>query len=523
MNARIIYFILIIQPLLIFSQSRWTNIYYGDKDAIGKFFIESYDYGYLITGKHGHNLVNYCWLIKTNINGEILWEKTIGEHNTSVNISWMDMNANGNLYLAGNTSYYDSYRDPLIIKLDSCGEKEWCRVFHTPGNMDYSNMVLATSDGGCVAVLMYTGYDLGGNIDRLCLAKFSGEGEFLWKQCYNSTDTSLQQPDADHLIITPDNGFLVSGICLYKDPDPPHILYNKPYFLKTDSLGNFQWETVVFKEMGAEERGHGWTTTLNPSGNYYYSSISHYYYNPYSSSPALVKMDIDGYVLGVYDLVNGYTYGGLAWAQFISDTVLAASAGWGNDLDSARQYAVLIDTLGNIINSTLLSSDIYGPKLQVAYDQKLVYMYNTYQNSQFDVYLRKLNQNLEDDTLYTFPFIYDSLCPYSIVSDTIVQDDCGLIVGMEEVKPDKEKESSGIIIYPNPAQNNFKVQCLKFKVCSCVIEVFDIFGRKVKEIKLQKGQQQLKVDISNWHNGLYIAVLRNNKKIIAKQKFMVLR
>ena len=44
-----------------------------------------------------------------------------------------------------------------------------------------------------------------------------------------------------------------------------------------------------------------------------------------------------------------------------------------------------------------------------------------------------------------------------------------------------------------------------------------------KEIKISKGQQQINIDVSRWNNGLYIAVLRNNEKIIAKQKFMVLR
>jgi hypothetical protein len=525
MRFWIIYILLlVIQPITAICQSRWTNIYYGEKNAAADYFIESYDYGYLIIGRHGGSYPHFDWLIKTDINGQILWEKTIGEPNSYTAFACLANGLNGELYLSGSTTFYDDMQDPIIIKLDSCGEKQWCRVFYTPGNMDYANQVQATDDGGCVVVLMYTGYDPSGNIDRLCLAKFSGEGELLWKQCYNSTDTSLQHPDADQLYMTNDKGFIVSGICHYENPDPPHILYNKPYFLKTDSLGNFQWETVVFKDIGAAERGHGWTTTLNPSGNYYYSSISHYYYNPYSSSPALVKMDLDGDVLGVYDLVNGYTYGGLAWSQFISDTVLAASAGWCNDLDSARQYAVLIDTLGNIINSTLLSSDIYGPKLQVAYDQKLVYMYNTYQNNQFDVYLTKLNYELEDDTLYTYPFQYDTLCPYPIASDTIVLDDCELIVGMEEVKPEKEDKNGEIIIYPNPAQNFINIEYpITNDECRSIISIYDIFGRKVKEIKVPKGQQQLKVDVSNWHNGLYIAVLRNNNKIITKQKFMVLR
>jgi len=40
-----------------------------------RYILESYDNGYLISGKIGANYSLYNWLIKTNINGEILWEK----------------------------------------------------------------------------------------------------------------------------------------------------------------------------------------------------------------------------------------------------------------------------------------------------------------------------------------------------------------------------------------------------------------------------------------------------------------
>ena len=523
MRLKFVYILLLVmQPLIVICQSRWTNIYYGEKDALADYFIEYYDHGYLIAGRHGSSYAQYGWLIKTDINGQILWEKTFGEEDSRITILSIDNNNSGKLYCTGITNYYDESRDPIIIKLDSCGEKEWCRVFYTPGNMDYSNLVQATDDGGCVAVLMYTGYDPSGNIDRLCLSKFSGEGELLWKQCYNSTDTLIMNQDADHLYLTNDKGFIVSGICHYKTPEPPHILYNKPYFLKTDSMGNFQWETVVFKDMGALERGHGWTTTINPSGQFYYSSISHYKYNPYSSSPALLKMDLNGNVLGVFDLVSGYMYGGLAWSQFINDTILAASAGWGNDLDSARQYAILIDTLGNIVDSTLISNDIYGPKLQVVYDQKLVYMYNTYQNNQFDVHLRKLNQNLEDDTFYTFPFHYDTLCPYPIASDTIVQDDCVLIVGIEEEDGEMGRDGDGerMELFPNPASD--RINCrLSVVDCRYSIFIYDMFGRKQEEIQIPKGQKEIQIDVSDYPQGIYIAVLRSEREMLDRKKFVV--
>jgi hypothetical protein len=205
-------------------------------------------------------------------------------------------------------------------------------------------------------------------------------------------------------------------------------------------------------------------------------------------------MNLLGDVIDIYDVIQGFTHGQLSYAAFINDSLLAASAGWGNsDLD-IKTKAVTIDTLGNLLNSYVLMNDIYTSILQVTYDGKLAYFTNTEQNGQFDVYLQKLNQNLEDDTIYTDPFQYDTLCPYPIVSDTIVQDDCELIVGFPEL-PKKEEKPKVMKIFPNPAGNRFQVASSMLQVSSCIIEVFDLFGRKVKEIRVPKGQNDVEVDV----------------------------
>ena len=172
----------------------------------------------------------------------------------------MNMNEEGELFCAGATTYYDTYNDPIIIKLDSCGEKEWCKVFYTPGNFDFSNFVLATDDGGCVAILRYTGDDPTGQIDRICLAKLSDKGDLIWKQCYNSPDTGLINADARYLTITPISGFLITATCDYLDPNHPNLYWAKQYYINTDSIGNFQWETIVHKEVGGEVGGDTWST-----------------------------------------------------------------------------------------------------------------------------------------------------------------------------------------------------------------------------------------------------------------------
>ncbi len=513
--------LLVILSIISYSligQSRWTNIYYGQKDAFADSFIEAYDHGYIIAGRHESSYSRYGWLIKTGINGNILWNKTIAADGKLITVLNIGENNSGELFLVGGSDYYEEFRDAFVIKLDTCGEKLWCCDFYEPGYLNYAFKVQATENGGC-AVLLYSSVP----DEDLCLAKLDVNGELLWKHCYGNQDTSLWEPFGQSLILTQDNGFLISGYCYYEDPNPPHAGWVKPYYIKTDSLGLLEWELVVHKEVGQELGGDAWTTTINPTGSYYYSSISHYY--PDYKNPALLKMDMNGNLIDIYDIVNGYKHGGLGYATFINDTILAAGSGWGNSEDDLIHHAILIDTLGDIINLTDLVHDIYGSILQVTYDTKLVYMYNTFQNGQFDVYLRKLNQELEDDTLYTYPFHYDTLCPYPIASDTITIDDCGLIVGSME-QPIPKEESNVLEIYPNPAKNQINCRLpagqagfpVPYSILS--IWIYDMLGGIEDVVEVSKGLSEIQIDVSNFSPGIYIAILKAEKEIIARTKFI---
>ncbi len=506
----------------IYTQSRWVKSYLTGQNPFGESICEYYDNGYLLAGRYGPNYPKYCWLIKTDINGNVLWNKALGNGIDYLVLSAdVKTNSYGKIYLVGSTNFYStSDYDPIIMKLDSCGEKEWCRVFIAEGN-NFSNTLEITSDGGCVFLLRYMNPDV--TKDRICLAKLSKEGELIWKKCYNSSDISLYNEDAYDITICPDNGFLITGLCDYKDPNPPHYLWIKPYYIKTDSIGNFEWERVIHQEAN-DPGGAAWSTILSNDSNYFYSSISHYYYNPTLDAPALVKMDMQGEVIGIYDLAPADDFGKLFQSVFISDSTLAGSAVWGADPESTPQ-AVIFDTLGNILDSAFLLDNHYLSYVRKTFDNKLLFFTNIYsvENDQFDAYLFKLTTNLEDDSIYTQQINYDSLCPYSIISDTIVQDDCGLIVGVGEMKPEPIIES-GLKIFPNPSSTTLTISynTEKYENPEEII-IFNTFGILVEKIRIPDRQNQHTIDISSFPSGLYIAVLRNERKIIAKGKFIIAR
>jgi len=81
-------------------------------------------------------------------------------------------------------------------------------------------------------------------------------------------------------------------------------------------------------------------------------------------------------------------------------------------------------------------------------------------------------------------------------------------------------------VYPNPAYDKFhvlipKVFGIRFQVSPCIIEVFDLFGRKVKKIKVPKGQTEVEVNVEGWKKGLYLVRIRSDLGIVGSEKLLV--
>ncbi|MDT8393864.1 MAG: T9SS type A sorting domain-containing protein [Bacteroidales bacterium] len=507
--------IILLLQLHASAQSEWVHVYHDDMDAPKLFFIESYDHGYLLMGRNKWSYPKYNWLIKTDINGNVLWEKTFGNGNDGINIYGLALNIENDLFFVGRNSLVGDYPDPMIMKLNVCGEKEWCKIFSSPGYTDYYRGLCTTSDGGCATIML--GESLG---DKDYLCRFSKEGELLWQYYYPPTTGQTGLERTKHLILTPDQGFLMSGSCYYSNPWDT-LSYLSPYYIKADSLGNFEWELVAGLHPN-NIGGKAHTTVIGPDSNFFYSSISHYYRNGIGDAPGLLVMDMNGQMDTVYDLsLPGY-YGILDDARFITDTTLAASADWDNH---PYPKAVIIDTVGHILYEQDLVDEIYMASVQTSFDNKALFYTMEYieQDEQWDTYLFKLNQQLVSDTIYIYPYQYDTLCPYPIESDTITQEGCDIIVGIEENPITQTEEPAEIlVIYPNPAESVIQINIQDLETSSIfVIAIYDLYGRKQDEIIMPAGQDKVYINVSSFHAGIYIAILRDENRVVGREKFVV--
>jgi hypothetical protein len=151
------------------------------------------------------------------------------------------------------------------------------------------------------------------------------------------------------------------------------------------------------------------------------------------------------------------------------------------------------------------------------FDDKLLITSPKIIDGNFDIYAYKFNQDFEYDSIYTQPFVYDSLCPYQIESDTIPLD-C-VIVGLEE---EKEKTQASLKTVPNPATDKVKIMLPEYIVTqssftgmqsttwrynystASMMQIFDVWGALVMEQKIAEGQKELEINVAGLSSGIYV-------------------
>jgi hypothetical protein len=129
----------------------WYKTFGGDMDDQGNSVQQTTDDGYIVCGttrSYGSGGQD-IWLIKTDINGNKLWDQTFGGQNNDLGTS-VQQTTDGGYIVCGNTASFGSGDlDVWLIKTDANGEKVWDMIF---GGEEYDegNFVEQTTDGGYI-------------------------------------------------------------------------------------------------------------------------------------------------------------------------------------------------------------------------------------------------------------------------------------------------------------------------------------------------------------------------------------
>jgi Secretion system C-terminal sorting domain len=507
---------LLIISLVFFSQlnaQSWEREY-GIQNRMEHIFAssESYDGGFVLGLRVEDSKI--C-LLKTDINGEVLWSKYIIS-TKNIYLESIDCSPTGQIVLTGGFLESSEDGDPFLIQLDACGNQSWCKVAQMEDG-NYGRRILFSSDGN---IIWHT-YGDEDNYNLNHLWKIDNNGIALWKRNVASRYKYpfIHSPLFENFHETQDHGYVFAGSCYYpKDTNNPtgnYIL--RSFVVKTDSLGYEEWILPA----GYAENISGHVDDVVEFKQDFYAVGYRYDTSLMFTSPLFLKISEQGNllyhtVINQGDTLENYLRG----ISYINDSsLIITSLTRRNDIDTLKMGVFKTDTLGNIITwfENLNGSPI-NQCLVKTRDNKFLITGYTVHSGDYDGYAIKVNEDLAYDSLYTFPFNYDSLCPDAIVSDTL-QCDCDILVIQEEQKVKTEHES--IKISPNPTRDNFLLQLPFATNSKSLVYIYDLYGRKQKEIQIPAGQSEIKVNTTGWPRGLYLLRLQSEGKNLGGVKVVL--
>jgi hypothetical protein len=157
----------------------WYETYGGDGHDWAKSIIQAPSGGYYVCGStqsEGAGSFD-VFLMKIDENGNELWEKTYGGANYEYGES-IALTSGNSLYIAGTSSSYSNNGKPdlYLIKTDLDGDLLWDKCYGTQ-HSDYGKDLMCVSDSGCI----FSGYTRCGNVGKsdFLLYKVGKDGEVI--------------------------------------------------------------------------------------------------------------------------------------------------------------------------------------------------------------------------------------------------------------------------------------------------------------------------------------------------------
>jgi hypothetical protein len=213
----------------------WNKIFGGPRDDWGYSVQQTNDGGYIIVGatkSFGENDNSALWLIKTDPNGNEIWDRTFSGPADAVGYSVQQTNDGGYIIAGSRESVTNGIELLWLIKTDENGLKVWDKTFSGLED-DVGNSIQQTSDGEYIV----TGSKEtpgGGNQD-LWLIKVDAGGNEIWDKSFDGSGwnegKSVQQ--------TKDGGYILAGSNYsYNQRDKNSVVW----LIKTNSNGNGVWD-----------------------------------------------------------------------------------------------------------------------------------------------------------------------------------------------------------------------------------------------------------------------------------------
>ena len=319
----------------------FMKTYGGTNEDIGHCVQQTTDGGYIISGSTesfgaGSDDV---WLIKTDSDGNWMWDKTFGGSDVDWSSSVQQTTDGGYILTGVTASFGDDYGDVWLIKTDSDGNESWNRTY---GGTDYGGVgysVQQTTDGGYIITGIKSSIET--EEFYVLLIKTDSDGNESWNKTFGGTTDALYAGSCVRQ--TTDGGYIITGEKQTSDAG-----YVDVWLIKTDSDGNKTWD----KTFGGTHNDLGMCVQQTSDGGYIITGYTELYL---SGDIWLIKTDSNGNEI---------------WAKSYG---IILNAGWGNWVQQTTDGGYIItgfawEINGDNTDAWLIKTDSNGKKI---WDRKL--------------------------------------------------------------------------------------------------------------------------------------------------------
>ncbi len=484
----------------LYAQGACLAIQGAGNSTAGRFFNQTSDGGYVVTGTDGDFLI-----IKLNSNGDIVWTRRIGGSAVEWNHSTI-ITSDGGYVMVGYTESFGTARDIYVVKLDANGNIQWTKVIGG-SDVEEAYSVVQTSDGGYI-VVGYT-QSFGFGYQDMYIIKLSANGNLEWSKVVGSYSNDY----AYSITRTKDGNYAIAGYTLtFGSFDI--------YVLKIDLNGNIKWSRTI----GGSGSDYARSVASTNDGGLVVTGYT-FSFGSGSSDVYVIKLDSIGNV--EWSKVIGSSGGDVG--NFIiqtADSGYAIAGATTSFSDNQDVYIVKLDKNGNLQWTKVLggvSSD-WGYFITQLSDGSYAIAGTTssFGSQLLNIYALKINANGEICSNCNLGSIGQisspgsSVFPYTLDVSNVISN----------VSSNGSVASGGTITIVcgslNIIENNFDKSlstCYsngRFKINlgrvydNISVSIKDVLGRELTRREL-KNVDRAELDIKG-KNGIYFVELRNRDK-----------
>lgn len=516
----------------------WPKIFTDEENTShGLNIWETYDGGIVFLAE-SFNGQRYLpgWIVKTDINGELLWHRNLLFGDTLSKASHLITTSDSGLLIFIRKTYFDPElkRDQCYMKLNACGQIEWCKIIGNSDQSIWPNNVIEV-EGGYVGM---TVSNIANNY-FFSLVKLDYDGNIEWM--FNYDNEEVNSEIYTEISTLNDGNFLVTGTGQYNTNEGrrPIRVYISPvgemidYSLLYPDVDTIRgWDSQIYQSLSGKIYSVGSTALYSENG----------YFDPYSS----LRIGNAGDNYPPYFLFQGGNLDSFfTGISAMSVNSLVLNGIFRENYPFFNKHAVyILDTLGNMLHQRELLPhyDGLGLTMSTTSDNKILLtgscgVNNPWGFPEHNTLLFKLNADLEDDSLYTASRIYDFACGEGLITyDTLYMDGCDVVTHVSNVQ--KFADNEMLEVYPNPVTEEFYVHLPKFVSIHkkqngghaltrqsnyqqhSVLQVYDINGKLINAQQLIQGQQVVMFNASNWAKGIYLLRLTYKGKSVGNAKIL---